>query len=274
MTVAQVPTITSVTTNPSNASVCVGANITFTAVVAGTPAPNIFQWQSSPDGITWTNLTTGGSFTPVFTITGAALTQNGLRYRIVVTNACGQSVTSTPITLTVSTNTITVTPLANRICYSDSLIPLVATPVGGSWSGMCVSGFNFVPGATAVGSYTLTYTYTNPSGCTATATVIAKVEDCTERIRLLREDALVLFPNPNSGRFSFKMNSTLYNYLNMRVYNSQGQMVNNRYFGSLVYGRVVPVDLHMLPGGIYFVKFAYDDGIRTSEKTFRVVISR
>ena len=50
--------------------------------------------------------------------------------------------------------------------------------------------------------------------------------------------------------------------------------MNNRYFGNLTYGRVVPVDLHMLPGGIYFVKFGYDDGIRTSEKTFTVVIGR
>ncbi len=274
MTIAQVPTITSVTTNPSNASVCVGQNITFTAAFSGSPTPNIFQWQSSPDGVNWTNLTTGGSFTPVFTITGATLAQNGLRYRVIVTNLCGQSATSTPVTLTVSTNVPTVTALPNRICISDSLIPLQGLPVGGSWSGIGVSGFNFVPSATALGTYTLTYTYTNPSGCTASATVTAKVEDCPERIRLLRDDAVVLFPNPNNGRFNFKMNSTLYNYINMRVYNSQGQLVNNRYFGNLVYGRVVPVDLHMLPVGVYFVKFGYDDGIRTSEKTFTVVIGR
>ena len=48
-------------------------------------------------------------------------------------------------------------------------------------------------------------------------------------------------------------------------------MVSPVYTG-LVYGRVIPIDLTKLPAGIYFVKFYYDDGVRTSEKTFKVVI--
>jgi hypothetical protein len=67
----------------------------------------------------------------------------------------------------------------------------------------------------------------------------------------------------------------------MKVYNAQGQMVNGAIvngimtspsYGGLVYGRVVPIDLSRLPAGIYLVKFYYDDGIRTSDKTFKVVI--
>jgi hypothetical protein len=48
--------------------------------------------------------------------------------------------------------------------------------------------------------------------------------------------------------------------------------VSNKNYGGLVYGQVVPVDLSHLPSGTYMVRFFYDDGIRTSEKVFTVII--
>jgi len=199
-----------------------------------------------------------------------------------VTNSCGQTTTSGSATLTVKAlPTVTATELSSRICISDTLIGLSGLPVGGNWSGIGVSGFNFVPSATGVGTYTLTYSYTNTLGCSAAATVVAKVDDCQERLRLLDDDAVILFPNPNNGRFNIRINSTLYNYLGMKVYNSQGQLVNGKIandvltaptYGGLVYGRVIPIDLTYLPAGIYMVKFYYDDGSHTAEKGFKVVI--
>ncbi|MBL7729635.1 MAG: proprotein convertase P-domain-containing protein [Chitinophagaceae bacterium] len=283
LVVATPPTIT---TNPANVTICAGANASFTVAATGIPAPTIYQWQISTDGgATWTNLTTGGSFTPTYTITAATTALNNTRYRCIVTNSCGQNVTSGTATLTVNAlPTVTVTSLSStRICISDTLVPLSGLPVGGSWSGIGVSGFNFVPAATAVGTYTLTYTYTNAAGCTASATTTARVEDCPERMRLLSENGVLLYPNPNSGQFFIKMNSTLYNYVGMRVYNSVGQVVNGSVvndavsspvYSGLVYGRVIPVDLTNLPSGTYMVKVYYDDGVRTSEKTFPVVIAK
>ncbi len=60
----------------------------------------------------------------------------------------------------------------------------------------------------------------------------------------------------------------------MRVHNVLGQVVRTEGFNGLVYGRVLPVDLSNLPSGTYMVKIFYDDGIRTSEKTFPIVIQR
>jgi subtilisin-like proprotein convertase family protein len=276
--IANPPTITSLTTNPATPTICQNGNITFTVVAAGSPiAPNIYQWQVSTDGgVTWTNLTTGGSYTPVFTITGAATTLNNNRYRVIVTNSCGQSVTSSSVTLTVNPiPTVTTTPLTNRICISDTLVPLVGSPVGGSWSGPGVSGFNFIPSATGIGLFTLTYSYTSAAGCTNTSSFIVKVEDCPERVRRLKQDnAVILYPNPNNGRFNIKINSTLYNYLGMKVYDATGRTVRTQYFNSLVYGRVLPINISNLPNGVYIVKFYYDDGIRTSEKSFQVIIQK
>ena len=284
--VLNVATAPVISAQPANTTVCVGANATFTVATAGSiPPPTIFQWQVSTTGPAgpWINLTSGGSFTPTFTITGVTTAMNGNLYRVIVTNSCGQTTTSANALLTVNPlPVVTIAALPSRICISDTLVPLSGSPVGGSFSGIGVSGFNFVPSTTAVGTYTLTYTYTNPLGCTGTATVIAKVEDCQERLRLLRDDAVILYPNPNNGRFNIRINSTLYNYLGMKVYNMQGQLMNgvikdnilnSPVYTGLVYGRVIPIDLTHLPAGVYLVKFYYDDGIRTSEKGFKVVIA-
>ena len=280
LTVSTAPVIS---TQPANVTICVGANASFTTAATGVPAPTIYQWQVSTDaGVTWTDLLIGGSFTPTFTITGAAVTLNNSRYRVVVTNSCGQSATSIAATLLVNPlPTVTATTLNNRICISDTLVGLSGSPVGGNWSGIGVSGFNFVPSATAVGTYNLAYTFTSALGCTASATIAAKVEDCKERSRQLEDNAVIVYPNPNRGRFNVRINSTLYEYLGMKVYNAQGQIVNGKMvndvltapiYSGLVYGRVIPVDLTHLPAGVYIVKFYFDGGVRTSEKGFKVII--
>lgn len=273
LVVATAPTIT---TAPPSRTVCAGVNTTFTVVAGGVPLPTIYQWQvSTNSGGLWTNLTTGGSYTPSFTITGTTTAMSGNWYRVIVTNICGQSVTSVHAVLTVNAlPVVTAVALPSKICLSDAPIALSGSPVGGTWSGIGVSGFNFVPAATSVGTYTLTYTFTNTLGCTNTATLIAKVEECRERIRLLRDNAVVLYPNPNSGNFNIRINSVLYNYMGMNVYSQSGQLVHQKTFNGLTYGSVVPINLTHLPSGIYMVKFFYDDGIRTSEKTFQVVIGR
>jgi hypothetical protein len=247
-------------------------------VAAGSPSPTIYQWQVSTTAVpAFTNIGAASS-SPSLTVSNVTTAMSGNKYRVIVTNSCGLS-TTTNGTATLTVNAmpvVTATALPARICLSDGPIVLVGSPVGGTWSGIGVSGSNFVPAATAVGTYTLTYTYINSLGCSASATVVAKVVSDAEcgRIRLLRDNALILYPNPNNGKFNIKVNSILYNYVNMKVYNTSGNLVNTRNYTGLIYGQVVPVDLSHLPSGTYMVRFFYDDGIRTSEKVFPVIIGR
>ena len=193
-------------------------------------------------------------------------------YTVTATTVAGCTA-SANTTVTVSPYpVVTIGTIPDTVCISDQLIALSATPVGGSWSGIGVSGNNFVPPSTAVGTYTLTYSYTSPAGCTTTATKKIAVKECPERMIELRDNALLLYPNPNTGQFNIKINSVLYNNLIMKVYTNNGVLVRTQQIGGLVWGRVVGIDLTNMPGGVYMVKFYYDGGARTAEKTFKVII--
>jgi subtilisin-like proprotein convertase family protein len=232
-------------------------------VVTWSPTAGLFT------NVTTTTPYTGGDAYSLYTKPPASTT-----YTVTSTSIAGCTA-STNVVVTVNPiPVVTVGAIPDTVCISDPLIPLVASPVGGSWSGIGVSGTNFVPPATAVGTYILSYTYSSPAGCPATATKKIAVKDCPERIILLRDNAVLLYPNPNNGQFNIKINSVLYNNLAMRVYASNGALVTSQQFGGLAWGRVIPIDLTNLPSGVYQVEFYYDGGVRTSQKTFKVIVSR
>jgi hypothetical protein len=229
-----------------------------------------YQWQVKVGSGAFTNIPGANGTSLILPAVATSLSTN--QYQVIITNSCF-TITSNVATLTVNASpTVTVTPLPNKICLSDQPIALSGNPVGGNWSGVGVSGFNFIPAVTAAGTYTLTYSFTNASGCSAAATTIAKVEDCKERIILLRDSAVILYPNPNHGRFFIRINSTLYKYLGMRVYTAHGALVRTQQFNSLNFGTVIPIDLRNLATDVYMVEFYYDDGVRTSKKYFKVVV--
>ncbi len=89
---------------PSNQTVAVGSNVSFSVVTAGTP-PFFYQWQKNG-----TNLVDGGKVsgatTNTLTVTGI-LRSDVADYRVVVTNTMYGVVTSTVATLTIDPATVT-----------------------------------------------------------------------------------------------------------------------------------------------------------------------
>ncbi len=86
----------SITTQPADQTVNVGGTAIFSVVAAGTP-PLSYQWQL--DGIAISGATSSSYKTPA-----AATNNSGETFKVVVTNPVG-SATSTPATLTVSSDT-------------------------------------------------------------------------------------------------------------------------------------------------------------------------
>jgi len=95
----------SITTNPSNSSIAVGGNTSFTTVASN--APTSYTWQVSTDGGgTWSTVTNGGVYsnatTATLNITAAPISMNGYQYQVSATNACGTSPYSATATLSVT----------------------------------------------------------------------------------------------------------------------------------------------------------------------------
>lgn len=128
----------SITSHPSNSTICAGNNTTFSVTATGT-APLGYQWQVSTAGAggPWNNISNGGVYsgatTPTLTITGATLTMNTYQYRCVVTGNCVPiTATSNPAVLTVNTPTIITGQPANSTICAGSNTSFSVTATGTS----------------------------------------------------------------------------------------------------------------------------------------------
>ena len=116
-------TVISITTQPSNKTVTVGTNATFSIALSSTSGIT-YQWQfrSSSSG-TWANSGMTGNTTSTITV-GGTLARNGYQYRCIITDKFGNTVTSNVVTLTVvsAKNTIlaNMTTITTRTDFDTS----------------------------------------------------------------------------------------------------------------------------------------------------------
>jgi len=97
LTVAGASGGANITQQPADQTVVAGGNATFSVAAGGTSLS--YQWQGSTDGSAWTNLP--GATRATLELTGVALSENGLRYRVVISDQ-GGSVVSRAALLTVT----------------------------------------------------------------------------------------------------------------------------------------------------------------------------
>ncbi|MBK8372339.1 MAG: hypothetical protein IPL20_13465 [Saprospiraceae bacterium] len=118
----------SISTHPTSATICSGGTRSLTVIASGGTPSLTYQWQSSPDGTTWTNIsgaTTSNYTTPVLTTT--------TRYRVNV-SASGtdcNTISSNPAIITVvAQHTASIT--GNQTICSGGTASFTATVSGGS----------------------------------------------------------------------------------------------------------------------------------------------
>ncbi|HMT74197.1 MAG TPA: zinc-dependent metalloprotease family protein [Chitinophagaceae bacterium] len=253
-----VNTLPSISAHPANATICEGAANTFSVTATTGIGALTYQWQLSTNGgSTWGNIT--GATAATYAQASIPAGQNGYRFRVIVTAGCG-SVTSNVAVLTVNTYpVVTFGDIPATICVSDGTVSLPAAPAGGTWSGSGVSGSIFTPSAAGVGAKSLSYSVTN-AGCTSNLSKVITVLECAERHRLLTDYlAVFVYPVPNNGNFSIKMNTDLYKRLGVRVFGADGRMYHSQVVEGIGYGSVIPVDLSRLASGTYSLHMYNDE---------------
>ncbi len=159
--VMTVTTAVVVTSNPNNASVCVGGNTSFTA--AGSGSGVIYQWQVN-DGSGFVNVPAAapysGTTTATLSITGATISMNGYQYRCQLSNAtCTTPGISNPATLAVNTLPAIISNPSNAtVCLGSAQtfsITASGTGISYQWQ-VSTDGINYsdIGGATS-SSYTI-----------------------------------------------------------------------------------------------------------------------
>ena len=139
----------------SNSTVCVGGSVVLTATVTNGSAGIGYQWQSSPDAITWSNIS--GATATTYTLPTAA--PSSLRYRVLIfktASICGNAVSNTLTATVVADPTVSVSIPPAIVCIGAN-ITLTATPTVGV--GTCGIQWQSSPNGT---------TWTNISGVTGT----------------------------------------------------------------------------------------------------------
>jgi PKD repeat protein len=97
----------SITTQPTNQTVCTGGNTTLSVVASGSGIT--YQWRKGGVNIS-------GATSQTYTITNATAASAG-NYDVVITSSCGGSVTSNSVTVTVTgAATITSQPQSQTVC--------------------------------------------------------------------------------------------------------------------------------------------------------------
>jgi|GEM_PF-638771 len=88
-------------------------------------------------------------------------------YSVIVENGFGCTAADT-VTVTINPlPVLSISGLNTTYCAADADAQLTGSPLGGTFSGLGVSGNTFSPSVLAIGTYAITYSYTDANGCSA-----------------------------------------------------------------------------------------------------------
>ena len=169
---------------------CVNAS---TVTLVGNPTGGTF----SGTGVTGNTFNPATAGVGITTITYTFTNGSGC------TNSTSQSTTVTPLPI------VSISGLATQYCVDASAVSLTGNPAGGSFSGAGMSGGIFTPANAGLGIHTITYSYTDANGCSATATASVTVNDLpvvtinnTTLQYCVSETTVALTATPSGGTFS------------------------------------------------------------------------
>jgi hypothetical protein len=153
-----------ITSQPSNVNECVGGTNQMTVVVTGGSGFILYQWQSSPNGVSgWANATGTGAATATYTPSSAAPGTTYYRVLIVTNNSgCDQVVSNTATAIIAADLVVTTQPSNVEECIGGTST-MTVTVSGGSgtityqWQ-QSPDGSGSWTNATGGGATTATYT--------------------------------------------------------------------------------------------------------------------
>ncbi len=215
-----------VTANASAASVCAGTTVTLTG--GGTMS------------YTWTGgVTNGVAFVPAVTTTYTVTGRDTL-------TGCKNTAVKT-----ITVNALPVVNLSatsNTLCINNSPTSLTGSPSGGAYSGTGVSASSFDPSVSGVGTFTLSYNYTDINNCSGTATTVMVVNGCAGINQAAGKiNSVKIYPNPINNNFTIEGQTELGL---ITIYNSLGEII----YKEKTTHTQQQIDISKQAAGIYFLQ--------------------
>ncbi len=183
----------------------------------------------------------GGFFNPN---TSGAGTFN-ITYSYATAQGCSGSAIE-PITVNALPTPI-IAAIPNQ-CDTSTVYTLLGTPPGGTFAGPGVTGSNFDASSAGIGTWTLSYDYTDGNGCSAQAIEIVNVTTCTSGLDETSAISLMIYPNPTDDFITISAEVELTSIVVLDV--------NGRIVKSIPsQGKVNISDLN---AGVYFIQIEYN----------------
>jgi hypothetical protein len=114
--------------------------------------------------------------------------------------------------MSVAVNPLPTVTLAtfNSVCDTAGIVSLTGgSPAGGTYTGTSVSN-NAFNTAIGIGSYPISYSFTNSNGCSSNALQNISVISCAgSNVIELKENGIVLYPNPTLDAFTVETSEDL-----------------------------------------------------------------
>jgi hypothetical protein len=210
---------------------CAGGNVTLTGSSGGSS-----QWYLDGNII-------GGATSNTYSAVAPGI------YNMVKTNTNGCA-DSADVGLTIvefALPLVTYVEVQDTVCLSQGQIVLSpGVPVGGVYSGVSVVG-NIMT-LTALGSYQITYSYTDTNGCSNFATAPIVVDQCIG-LNEISSGFVEVYPNPSNGIVRFENNGRWTKNATVSVFDSRG----SRLFTITNWSNDL-LDFTGLSEGIYFIR--------------------
>jgi hypothetical protein len=231
------------------ASVVIQPSVTSATICSGQQA---VLYASGANTYSWSTGATTSSI-----MVSPATTTN---YSVSATNAC---YSITPVT-NVVVNPLPVintsgTPTA--ACITETVVNLMATPGGGTFTGTGVTGNTFDP-TIGVGTYTVNYFYVDNNGCSNTADAFILVSACVGINEInANNNGIEVYPNPFEDVLFITTNTTTEN--RVKIINTLGEVVLEKNIVHEISG------LSKLTQGVYFIEITDFSGIVFRKKLIK-----
>lgn len=184
-------------------------------------------------------------------------------YILTATDSASGCIGTDSATVNVNANpVVTATASSLTPCVDDANVILTGTPAGGTFTGSSVTGSQFDPSIGA-GNYSIVYNYTDVNGCSGSDTIAINVNACVGVNENFAGSGMNVYPNPNSGLFTFAAADLNAKEMTIEIVTIEGQVIKSDKYSNVQGNFTEEINMNEFANGVYFMRVTTDGSVFT-----------